>query len=76
MEQNTEKTVKPGKKVKPDSKTKITWLEADKFHKTGTQSEVHPVQAEKLIASGQAKKYETGDEKMQEAKPKSKTDKV
>jgi hypothetical protein len=69
-----------GKKVKPNDTEKIIYLEKSKFHAIGDISEVHPVQAEKLIAFGKAAKWtpeleerlakETGEE--EDVKPKSK----
>lgn len=44
------------RRVMPQDKVKITWVDS-KFHKAGTSSEVHPVQAEKHIASGKAIKF-------------------
>lgn len=45
-----------GEKVKPKDDVQIEWTDKDKFHKAGTTSVVHRIQAEKLIASGKAKK--------------------
>lgn len=52
-----------GDKVKPKDDVTIEWTDKDKFHKAGTTSTVHRVQAEKLIAAGKAKKATAKAEK-------------
>lgn len=41
-----------GKKVRPNDTVVFNWNGKDKFHKSGTSSLLHPVQAEKMKKKG------------------------
>lgn len=69
---STSNTIKMSteKKVMPKDLVKVWWTGSDTFHKAGQTSMVHTVQAEKLVASGQASMKEVKEEKAKDEKPK------
>ena len=46
---------KEERKVKGNDPVTIEWLGKSKFHKAGSKSVVHRIQAEKFVKSGKAK---------------------